>query len=43
VGHLPPSNPYPWRGDSLLYEKSTKYGFPDLTGGWMTGGPAGDA
>ncbi|CAL8466081.1 g5617 [Coccomyxa elongata] len=42
VGQLPADNPIPWRSDSLLYEKATKFGFEDLTGGWMTGGIAGD-
>lgn len=41
VGQLPPDNPIPWRGDSLLYEKAPKFGFDDLTGGWMVGGIAG--
>ncbi len=42
VGQLPADNPIPWRSDSLLYEKATKFGFEDLTGGWMTGGIAGE-
>ena len=41
IGRLPPNNPIPWRNDSLLYEKAPKFGFDDLTGGWMVGGIAG--
>ncbi len=41
VGQLPADNPIPWRNDSLLYEKAPKFGFNDLTGGWMVGGIAG--
>ena len=41
VGQLPADNPIPWRSDSLLYEKSTEFGFPDLTGGWLNGGEIG--
>lgn len=41
VGQLPVDNPIPWRNSSLLYEKAPKFGFDDLTGGWMVGGIAG--
>eukprot|EP00884_Botryococcus_braunii_P018967 jgi/Botrbrau1/5754/Bobra.0134s0026.2 len=42
VGALPPSNSIPWRGPALLYERSPKFGFDDLTGGWLNGGAIGD-
>lgn len=41
VGNLPPSNSIPWRGPALLYERSPKFGFDDLTGGWLNGGAIG--
>ena len=41
VGQLPADNPIPWRNTSLLYERAPKFGFDDLTGGWMNGGVAG--
>jgi hypothetical protein len=41
VGQLPPTNRIPWRGPALLYERSPKFGFDDLTGGWLNGGAVG--
>ena len=41
VGVLPADNPYPWRGNAFTNDSSVKLGFPDLSGGWMTGGVAG--
>ena len=43
VGVLPADNPYPWRGNAFTNDSSVKLGFPDLAGGWMTGGIAGAA
>ena len=36
------NQPISWRGNSLTYEASQQYGFPDLTGGWITGGATGN-
>ena len=42
VGTLPANNPVEWRHTSLTYEASSQYNFPDLTGGWLTGGAVGN-
>lgn len=43
VGKLPSNNLVPWRHDALLYEADESRGFPDLTGGWLNGGQAGES
>ncbi|KAK9785110.1 hypothetical protein WJX73_006875 [Symbiochloris irregularis] len=42
VGKLPANNPISFRQSALQYENDSAAGFPDLTGGWLQGGIAGD-
>lgn len=42
VGKLPADNPISYRQDALLYEAAKSSDLPDLTGGWLQGGIAGE-